>query len=245
MWIVLSLLAGALQVLRNALSRGLGQQTPAVWATLARFGCNLPFTVPVLAVLTMRVGWPVLDASFWQWVVLTALCQSLANLCLVAAFARIEFGRAVVLHKLEVAMAPFVGMLLFGELPTALGMCGIGLCAIGTIWLNALARGAQGLRGLLRIDQGGAWALGSAWFVVLASFFLKEGTTAFVRANPSLPSVHFAAAMHGLVHAAWMQVAVLLLYIGAQRPHLFALLRTHKASMLRLGAAAAISSICW
>ena len=88
-------------------------------------------------------------------------------------------------------------------------------------------------------------ALGSAWFVVLASFFLKEGTTAFVRANPSLPSVHFAAAMHGLVHAAWMQVAVLLLYIGAQRPHLFALLRTHKARMLRLGAAAAISSICW
>lgn len=232
-------------MLRNALSRSLGREVPAVWATLARFGCNLPFTIPVLLVLTVQVGWPCLDAVFWGWVALTALCQSLANLCLVAAFARIEFGRAVVLHKLEVAMAPFVGMVLFGELPTVLGLVGIGLCAVGTIWLNALARPGAGVRALLRLDRGSGFALGSASFVVLASFFLKEGTIAFVRANPGLPAVHFAAAMHGLVHAAWLQVVVLVVFLAVRRPQLFLLLRTHKGAMLRLGFAAAISSICW
>lgn len=244
-WIALSLLAGLLQVVRNAASKALGRDVPHLLNTWARFTFNLPFTATVLLLASAWAGWPVLTARFWLWTAACALTQSLANTCLVAAFARIPFARAVVLHKLEVALAPFVGVLLFGEYPSLLGWSGVFLCAVGTVAINLAARPGAGWRELLRFDRGSVYAFGSAANVVFASFFLKAGCSEFVAGNVQLPHAVFLAAMHSLVHAAWMQSVVLTLVLACDRRRPLRLVRPHLPGMLRLGAAAAVSSVCW
>lgn len=247
MWVLLSLSAGSLQVLRNAASRALGRDVPHLLNTWARFTFLLPFVGAILLATALLWPWPHLGAHFFAWTALCALFQSTANLCLVAAFRSVPFSRVVVLHKLEVAMAPFVGALCFGEVPSRLAVLGILLCVAGTVALNAAQRPGAGLAQLLRLDRGSSFAFGSALSVVLASFFLKQATLTFVADNAAVPGdrVHFLAALHALVHAAWMQSLVLLLWIRLRAPQQFAFLRTHRRGMLRLGAASAACSMCW
>lgn len=244
-WIALALLAGLLQVARNAASRALGRDVPHLLNTWARFTFNLPFTGVLLLVVTGTHGWPILSPTFWAWTAACAFCQSAANLCLVAAFAAIPFARAVVLHKTEVALAPFVGVLLFAELPTLCGWLGVLLCALGTMALNVAGRPEARWRDLWRFDRGSLCALGSAVGVVFASFFLKRGCAVFEQDNPALPDRTFLAAVHALVHAAWLQSVVLTFLLWRWRRADFALVRPHWRGMLRLGLAAAVCSLCW
>lgn len=247
MWVLLSLLAGSLQVWRNASLRALGRSVPHLLSTWARFTFLLPFVGTVLLVTALVWPWPQLGPGFWGWTAACALFQSTANLCLAAAFRSVPFSRVVVLHKLEVAMAPFAGALWFHEVPSQLAVVGILLCVCGAIALNAAARPGAPLRSLWRLDRGSSWALGSAVSVVLASYFLKQGTLAFVADNAALPDgrSHFLAAVHALVHASWLQSLVLLLWIRLRSPQQFRFLRTHLRGMLRLGAASAACSMCW
>ena len=137
----------------------------------------------MLLVTALVWPWPQLGPRFWGCTAACALFELTANLCLVAAFRTVPFSRAVVMHKLMLAMAPFVGAVWFGEIPTRQAVVGILLCAGGAVLLNVVGRPA----GRLRLDRGIAFALGSAVSVVLASYFLKQGTQAFVADNGDLP----------------------------------------------------------
>ncbi len=248
MWVVLAVLAGLLQVLRNASSRSLGRTVPHALNTWVRFAGSGLLCGIVLLPATVAWGWPRLPAAFWAWTAACACCQSLANLCLVAALRAVPFSRAVTLHKLEVALTPIVGMALFAELPSALGLAGIGLCALGAIALNAAARlPGEPLSTLWRFDRGSCCALGSAAGVVLASFFLKQATEAWLLANPEVPAGrgHFLAALHTLVHAALLQAAVLGAFLLRRGPAAFRPLRGQSRAVLRLMLASAACSLCW
>lgn len=244
MWIGLALGAGALQVLRNALARQIGRDVPHDVNAWARFTFNLPFTGTLLCLLTLACGWPVLDARFWSWTLSCALTQTTAHLCFVAALRHMPFQRTVVLHKTEVAMAPVLGVLLFGEFPSASGWVGIGMCALGAVALNAARPGAA-LHEVLRFERGAWLALGSGLSVALASFSLKEACESFRAANPSGEHLHLQAAVHALVHAAWLQSAGLTAWLLCGRRDALSVLRGRWRECWRFGAASAACSLCW
>lgn len=243
-WIVLALAAGTLQVLRNALAQRLGRNVPHALNAWARFTFNLPFTATLLCVFALVWGWPALDASFWGWTAACAATQSTAHLCFVAALRHLPFQRTVVLHKLEVAMAPLLGVLLFAEFPSASGWLGIGMCAAGAVALNAARPGAA-LHHVLRLERGAWLALGSGLGVALASFCLKQACECFLAANGAGESRHLQAAVHALVHAAWMQAAVLTAWLLWRERGAFAALRGRLGECVRFGAASAACSLCW
>lgn len=244
MWIGLALGAGALQVLRNALARQIGRDVPHAVNAWARFTFNLPFTGTLLCLLTLACGWPLLDAHFWWWTIACAITQTTAHLCFVAALRHMPFQRTVVLHKTEVAMAPILGVLLFGEFPSASGWVGIGMCALGAVALNA-ARPGTALHEVLRFERGAWLALGSGLSVALASFSLKEACESFRLANPAGELLHLQAAVHALVHAAWLQSAGLSAWLLCCRRDALAALRGRWRECWRFGAASAACSLCW
>lgn len=243
-WIGLALGAGALQVLRNALAQRIGRNVPHDVNAWARFTFNLPFTASLLFMLAIAFGWPVLDGNFWCWTLGCAVTQTTAHLCFVAALRHLPFQRTVVLHKTEVAMAPLLGVLLFGEFPSAIGWVGIVMCALGAVALNA-SRPGTALHDVLRFERGAWLALGSGLGVAVASFSLKEACESFRAANPCGQHVHLQAALHALVHAAWLQSAGLTAWLLCCRRDAFTTVRGRWRECWRFGAASAACSLCW
>lgn len=185
MWAEIAFTAGCLQTVRNACSRSLAGKVSPLLNSWSRFAFNLPLALPVTALLVSRYGWPQLPLAFFGYCGATAVTQILGNIALVAAFNRANFAQSIVLHKLEVAITAIIGMLLFGEYPTAIGWVGIGVCSLGVLFMN-LGRetGPEGWRRAFHVDMGTLLALACALFIVIASFMLKEANKVFVTANP-------------------------------------------------------------
>lgn len=249
MWVALALLAGLLQVLRSASALALGRAVPHAVNTWVRFVGAFLLCGAVLAAVTPALGWPRLSATFWGWTAACAACQSTANLFLVAALAQAPFSHAIVLHKLEVALTPLVGLLLFAERPSGLGWLGIALCALGAIALHAAGRraAADAPHPPAAAGRGTALALCSALAVVFASFFLKQATETCRGDNPALGTTAgpFLAALHTLVHAAWMQSVALTLWLLRPGGPGLGSLRGQGRRALRLMLASASCSLCW
>ncbi len=246
LWVLLSLAAGSLQASRNALARSLtGQASPAL-ISWARFAFNLPFSAALAGVLTLRADSVVITGPFLLACLATALSQLLGNVALVAAFRRTSFAASIVLHKLEVAMAAIVGLMLFAERPSALGWGGIVLCAAGMLVMN-LGRDETGsrLRRMLRLDTGSLLSLLCGLLLVAASFALKEANELFAAANPRIGTDRFEAAAQTLFHTTWMEVAILSVWLLARERGELARVRVLWSRMLAIGATGFAGSLCW
>ncbi len=181
MWAEIAFTAGCLQTARNAFSRSLAGKVSPLLNSWSRFAFNLPLCLPLTALLLYRYGWPQLPLAFFGYCTATAVTQILGNIALIAAFNRANFAQSIVLHKLEVAFTAVTGVLLFGEYPTMTGWLGIGVCSLGVLFMN-LGRetGPDGWRRAFHLDTGTLLALACAFFIVIASFMLKEANKVFV-----------------------------------------------------------------
>ncbi len=245
MWVELSLLAGCLQTLRNAVARSLARTVPASLNSWARFAFNLPFAALLALGAAVRLGAPALPRAFFGYCLAGALLQLLANVALVSAFRRANFAESIALHKLEVVFSAGVGFALFGEHPSPAGWLGVLTCGAGVLLVNLGREGAPGWRRAFRLDAGGLFALTCAVLLAFTSFLLKEAMREFAAANPALGGPGFPGAVHTLFHATWMEVAILTAHLLAFRRGELALVPRHWRRMAAMGASAFGASLCW
>ena len=246
MWILLALAATCLQTVRNAVTRSLSGKIPPALNSWSRFAFNLPFSASLALLLTVQNGTPTLPPLFYVYCAGTAVAQLLANVALVKAFECSNFAQSIVFHKLEVVFTAFIGVLLFSEVPTSLGWLGIVVCSLGALLIN-LGResGPEGWRRAFHLDMGAVFSLACALGLVFAGFFLKEGNTQFVLANPRVGAGRFEAAAHTLFHTTWMEVAILSASLLLSQPQAFRAVPLLWRRMLVLGFAAFSGSVGW
>lgn len=141
-WIALSIAAAAFQTLRFMLQKHLSMGAlSAGGATLSRFLYSLPFVV-VLALVyaAMQGGWPGVGPWFWAYALTGGLTQILATWCVVALFAHRNFAVGITFKKTEVVQTAIVGLVLLGDLVSALGM---GAIVLGLVGVLILSRGPK------------------------------------------------------------------------------------------------------
>ncbi|MBI3245114.1 MAG: EamA family transporter [Deltaproteobacteria bacterium] len=246
MWVLLAVIAGCVQTVRNALSRSLTGKISPTLNSWARFSFNLPFSTSLVLVLILLNGAPTLTWRFYLYCTGTALAQLLANVALIKAFERANFAQSIVLHKLEVVFTAIIGMLFFAEAPSPTGWGGVVVCTLGMLLINlGRERGPEGWRRAVHIDAGAVFALACALGLVFAGFFLKTGVGYFVLANPRVGAGRFEAAAHTLFHTTWIEVVILSVALALRRPQEFRLVPGHWRRMMPLGMSAFVGSVCW
>lgn len=246
MWIEIAFAAGCLQTGRNAVARSLAGRVSPALNSWSRFAFNLPFSGALVAVLVARFDWPHTSQAFFAYCAATAVTQLLGNVALMEAFERATFAQSIVLHKLEIAFTPLIGLALFGEVPSVLGFAGILVCTLGVLAMN-LGRGGGGSawRRAAYLDAGALLALACGVLLVFASFLLKEATTEFALLNPRVGEGRFEAAAHTLLHVTWIEVALLTVALLLWRPSEFRRVPGHARRMLAIGFLGFAGSICW
>lgn len=139
LWIYLSVAAAFFQTLRFMLQKQLSQTTlTATGATLARFLYSAPLVV-VLAALYLQFNdrsFTMPSGAFWFYGALGGAAQVLATICTVKTFAYRNFAVGVTFKKTEVLQTAMIGLVLFGEAVTGLGVLAMLLGMVGVIVLS-------------------------------------------------------------------------------------------------------------
>jgi drug/metabolite transporter (DMT)-like permease len=158
-----------------------------------------------------------------------------------------SFSQSVALHKLEVVFGAFVGLALFGEVPTALGWAGILVSTLGVLLMNLSRPDERGL-GWLRmftLDRGSLYALACGALFAFTSFFFKEAIELLGAANPRMAGGRFEPAVHTVFHVAWMQVALATPAVAWMRPGELRRTLALWPTMLGIGVTGFLGSLCW
>jgi drug/metabolite transporter (DMT)-like permease len=246
MWILLSIAAGTLQTVRNALAKEIAHAVSPALNSWARFAFNLPWAATVVTLGVWHVGAPTISASFFVWCGAAAFGQLLGNMALVAAFRRSNFAESIALHKLEVVFTALVGVAAFGERPSAIGWLGIGFCALGTLAIN-LGResGPRGWRRAFHLTSGAGLAILCGLLFVVASFGVKGAVTELAALNPGWDTHGIWVPAHALFHVTWIEVVVLSFALLARDRRALAPVRQHVRAMAAVGMTSYLSSFCW
>jgi drug/metabolite transporter (DMT)-like permease len=131
MWLVLALAAALFQVLRNTTMKRLGHALDEYINVWGRFTFLLPFAF-VACVLS---GWPELKPGFFGWCAVFGVCQTLSTLALSKALKLSQISLVTALWKVSLLILLGMGVMV-GERPTALGVAGVVLSALGVYLLN-------------------------------------------------------------------------------------------------------------
>jgi drug/metabolite transporter (DMT)-like permease len=198
-------------------------------------------------VLVWQRGLPVLSAGFFGWAAAGALTQLVANLALVAAFQVASFSQSVALHKLEVVFGAFVGLALFGEVPSPLGWIGIALSSLGVLLMNLSRPDERGIgwKRMFVLDRGSFYAIACAVLFAFTAFFFKEAIERLAAANPRMAGGRFEPAAHTVFHVAWMQVALATPVVAWMRPGELRRTIALWPTMLGVGVTGFLGSLCW
>jgi drug/metabolite transporter (DMT)-like permease len=131
MWPVLALAAALFQVLRNTTMKRLGHALDEYINVWGRFTFLLPFAF-VACVLS---GWPELKPGFFVWCAVFGVCQTLSTLALSKALKLSQISLVTALWKVSLLILLAMGVMI-GETPSALGVTGVVLSALGVYLLN-------------------------------------------------------------------------------------------------------------
>jgi drug/metabolite transporter (DMT)-like permease len=131
MWLVLALAAALFQVLRNTTMKRLGHALDEYINVWGRFTFLLPFAF-VACVLS---GWPELKPGFFVWCAVFGVCQTLSTLALSKALKLSPISLVTALWKVSLLILLAMGVMI-GEKPSALGVTGVVLSALGVYLLN-------------------------------------------------------------------------------------------------------------
>jgi drug/metabolite transporter (DMT)-like permease len=238
LWVPLALVAGFLQILRNAAQRGLSDQAGPWGATLVRFLYGLPFACLFLGF----VWWLAPPASFkigtdfWIAAPIGATAQVCATAALIQAMRASSFGLGSTFQHMSLPLAAVVGVLVLGDHLGLWGWLGIWGATVG---LLLASWPTQGLAGGIAGFRAGFFGLASgACFAVSANCYRLCG----LAIDPSAP---IFSATFTLVCVQALQSMVLggILYM-VDRCALAALAADGRASW-SAGFAGAAASACW
>ena len=117
LWVPLTLIAGAAQVVRNGLQSNLTAKIGTLGATQVRFIYGLPFAALFLitALLLHQAPLPAFNQTALGWTLLGALCQIIGTALMLMVMGRRAFGVAYAYIKTEPVIVALLGVLLLGD----------------------------------------------------------------------------------------------------------------------------------
>jgi drug/metabolite transporter (DMT)-like permease len=176
MWLALALAAALFQVLRNTAMKRLGHALDEYINVWGRFTFLLPF-----ALLGCVVGgFPTLRPGFVGWCVLFGVCQTLSTLALSKALKLSEISLVTALWKVSLLVLLGMAWVTIGEHPSALGIAGVLLSAVGVYLLN-VSRARVGFWQPLTVlvtDRGQRYTLLAALFYAPSVITIKQAILA-------------------------------------------------------------------
>jgi drug/metabolite transporter (DMT)-like permease len=236
LWIPVTIGAASLQVLRNALQRGLLPKSGPWAATLVRFLFGLPFALAfslVAKLLTPHAS-AHLTTAFWLGAVSGAVTQVLATASLLVAMRRAGFAVGTSMQQSSLPLAAILGLLVFHDRLSVVAWWGVGLTSAA---LAALTWPRE---------SGGPRPVSGAAFGLLSGLFFGWSLNAYRQAATQFDPAHpiFAAVSTVTITQALQTVVLTLLLAIWDRPALGAVFAAWRQS-LAAGACGALASSGW
>ena len=194
LWIVLTIVACALQTSRNAVHRQLLDHLE-IWTALAlRFIVSMPVAWLCLAMLlsVFSLPFPRLTLTFWSWILFAAVTQIFGAILMLAAMRDRGFLVSIALTKTEPLQAAMVSIPLLGEtISPGVGFACV-LALVG-VWLLTFAR--QGLTIDSTMTKPAMMGLAVGSFFAIASIGMRQAILAIPDVSPFTGSATTVAAI--------------------------------------------------
>lgn len=175
MWLLLALAATLFQVLRNTVMKRLGHALDEYINVWGRFTFLLPFAL----LACVASPWPALKPGFVWWCLAFGVSQTLSTLALSKALKLSDISLVTALWK--VSLLVLLGLAyVIGERPSALGIAGVLLSAMGVYLLNISRAHLSPWAPLLTLvtDRGQRFALLAAFFFAPSVITIKKAILA-------------------------------------------------------------------
>lgn len=242
LWIVVTLLAAALQNLRSAMQRHLRSMMGTTGATFARFGYGVPMAAGFVLVLHYGFDFemPRLNLEFGAWVLLGGLAQIAGTFLLVHLFTLRNFAVGTAYSRTEPAQAAIFGLVFLSEKASPLILAAIAISVVG-VMLISVARMAVSPRTLVTSVMAPSAVLG-----LTSGMMFGIAAVSFRAASLSLGGPHFLMqAGTTLFVAITLQTMVMMLWMVLREPEeIGRVLRAWKPALI-VGAAGSSASFCW
>jgi len=176
MWILVTLVAAALQTARTALQHRLRSLLSVSGAGFVRYVYGAPVSLGVVGVLALSgVDLPSVSASFWPLIAMGGIAQILGTVYLIKAFDERDFAIGTVFAKTEVIQVAILSLVLLGE-PLRWGAwVGAVVCMAG---VAALAGRGRRLTVASLRDRAAMFGLLAGGLFGLASIGIRAATQA-------------------------------------------------------------------
>ena len=237
LWVIVTVIATGLQVVRNALQRGMIADAGPWGATLVRFLFGLPFsaafTLVVMAVWRGQLH-PQLSTAYWIDALAGATAQAIATAALLVAMRRAGFAVGTTMQQSSLPLAAVLGLVIFHDAMNPLGWWGV---AVTTVGLVILTWPKQATRHALL--SGAAFGLASG---LLFGFSLNAYRHAARALEPHHP-LFSAVATVTLTQAA--QTLALVTFLAWRHPWALRAIATGWRKSLGAGFCGAAASALW
>ena len=179
LWVVIVLIAAALQTARNAGQKRLAEKLSALSATWVRFSFGLPIAAIYCLVLwnANNLNLSILTSDFFLWCFLAAICQLTGTLLLILLFRLRNFAVGSTYVRGEAIIAAFIGAIFFEDILSFPGWIAVGISVVGVILISFtnLEFKKQPMRLLLFNPSAGIGLVCGLVFGV-GSFFIRDAS---------------------------------------------------------------------
>ena len=138
LWVVIVLIATALQTARNAGQKRLAEKLSAASATWVRFVFGLPIAAIYCLVLwnahASNIG--ILQKEFVQYCLLAAICQLTGTFLLILLFKLRNFAIGSTYVRSEAVIAAFIGTVFFEDILSLSGWIAVGVSVVGVVLIS-------------------------------------------------------------------------------------------------------------
>lgn len=133
-WLICTLIGATLQTFRNLEQKHLNKKIDTLTVSWSRFILPLPFAL-IAVCLTINS----ITAEFFLYVLITAICQIAGNFFLLQTFKSKNFSIGVAFYKTEVLQTLLLGLVLFNQHISNIGIYAIFITTIGVILMSNLS----------------------------------------------------------------------------------------------------------
>lgn len=232
LWAAVTLAAACLQVCRTGIQKSLAAEMDNLSGVWVRYIYALPLVPVLLLLFFAESGLPPLPLRFLGCCLAAGVCQIIATFLLLSLFGQRSFAVSTVFAKTEGLQIALLGLAVFAEPFSLVGLAGIAAGGAGVCLLLPWRRQAATRRVM-------ATGLGSGFFFALTSWFIRF-SYGEVEAAP-LPAA--ALTLSAMV---LMQSALLGGVLAARRGGFAAVFgRRVRRRALGVGASSLAGSLCW
>lgn len=165
-WIILTMLGATIQSFRNLEQRSLNKKLDALTVSWSRFILPLP-----LAIATMIYILPQTSGKFVCYCLVTAICQIAGNFFLLKIMSSKNFSVGIAFFKTEVLQSLLLGVLLFNQDVSLMGIAAILVTSIGMILMSNIS-----LTKKTGLDKAALFGALSGLAFSISAFGIKFGT---------------------------------------------------------------------